>query len=95
MQQERRDGFLKTLFIIIGVIASVCAIAVVAYSLFRKYFQVTFDCGDDPAGTGPDDEDYFADDEDEPFEPICCCEEEEEEPVPEADAEPAPEGEGS
>ncbi len=93
MKQERSDGLLKSLFIFIGVVASVCAIAVVAYSLFKKYFQVTFDCGDDSAGAGPDDEDYFADEEDEPFEPICC-EEEEEEAAPEEDAAPAPEGEG-
>lgn len=79
MRQDRSsDGFLKTLFIIIGVIASICAIAAVAYSLFRKYFQVTFDCEEGERGDGEDD--YFADDEDEPFEPICCCEEEDEAP---------------
>lgn len=80
MKYENRSGeFLKTLFVIIGVIASISALALVAYSLFKKYFQVTFDCGDEGERFDADDDDnYFADEEDEAFEPILCCDEEEE-----------------
>ena len=79
MKYENRSGeFLKTLFVIIGVIASISALALVAYSLFKKYFQVTFDCGDEGERFDADDDDYFADEDDEPFEPILCCDEEEE-----------------
>ncbi|MBQ3708251.1 MAG: hypothetical protein II889_10130 [Clostridia bacterium] len=78
MKYENRSGeFLKTLFVIIGVIASISALALVAYSLFKKYFQVTFDCGDEGERFDADDDDYFADEDDEPFEPILCCDEEE------------------
>ena len=75
---DRTGEFLKTLFVIIGVIASISALALVAYSLFKKYFQVTFDCGDEGESFDADDDDYFADEEDEAFEPILCCDEEEE-----------------
>ena len=88
MKNENRSGeFLKTLFLVIGVIASISALALVAYSLFKKYFQVTFDCGDEGERFDADDEDYFADEDDEPFEPILCCDEGEEEAEPEDEAE--------
>ncbi|MBO7404121.1 MAG: hypothetical protein J6V24_04085 [Clostridia bacterium] len=81
---DRTGEFLKTLFVIIGVIASISALALVAYSLFKKYFQVTFDCGDEGERfDADDDDDYFADEEDEAFEPILCCDEDEEEDAPE------------
>ena len=77
MKDGRRAGeFLKIVFVIIGAAVSVAAIAAVAYTLFKKYFQVTFDC-DSAEDNGEDD--YFADEEDKDFEPICCCEEDEEE----------------
>ncbi len=80
MRNENRSGeFLKTLFVIIGVLVSISALAVVAYSLFKKYFQVTFDCGDEGERFDADDDDYFSDEDDEAFEPILCCDEDEEE----------------
>ena len=76
MKEGRRAGeFLKILFVIIGAAVSVAAIAAVAYTLFKKYFQVTFDCD----GDADDDDDYFTDEEDKDFEPICCCEEDDDE----------------
>ena len=84
MRNDNRSGeFLRTLFVIIGVLVSISALAVVAYSLFKKYFQVTFDCGDEGESFDADDDDYFADEEDEAFEPILCCDEDEEEAAPE------------
>ena len=74
MKDERRAGdFLKALFIVIGAVVSIAALIAVAYTLFRKYFQVTFECGADDT-----EDDTFAEDEDKDFEPICCCEEDEE-----------------
>ena len=70
---DRTGEFLKTLFVIIGVIASISALALVAYSL----------CGDEGESFDADDDDYFADEEDEAFEPILCCDEDEEEAAPE------------
>lgn len=76
MRKQKSTGeFLKGLFIFIGVVASISALIAVAYTLFKKYFQVTFECeGDDAL----DEDDTFAEEEDEAFEPILCCEEEEE-----------------
>ena len=83
MNYEKRDGFFKTLFVVIGAVVSLCAVIALAYVLFKKYFQVTFDCGDEGESFDADDDDYFADEEDEAFEPILCCDEDEEEAAPE------------
>ncbi len=74
MRNENRDGFFKTLFIIIGVVVSICGLIALAYVLFKKFFQVTFECEGDG---GIAEDDPFAEDEDAAFEPICCCDEEE------------------
>ncbi len=74
MNYEKRDGFFKTLFVVIGAVVSLCAVIALAYVLFKKYFQVTFDCEGD--GGIADGDNPFADEEDEAFEPICCCDEE-------------------
>ena len=87
MNQEKRDGFFKTLFIFIGVAVSLAAVFALAYALFRKYFEVTFECDGD-GGIAADD-DPFAEDEDGAFEPICCCEEEDEAPADADDHETA------
>ena len=76
MRNENRDGFIKTLMIVIGAIVSICAIMAVAYVLFKKFFQVSFECEGD--GGMADEDDPFAEDEDAAFEPICCCDEEKE-----------------
>ena len=76
MKNENRDGVLKTLFTIIGALVSLCAVIALAYVLFKKYFQVTFECDEGDGGIA-DGDDPFADDEDRAFEPICCCDEDE------------------
>ena len=74
MKNENRDGLLKTLFAVIGALVSLAVLIALAYTLFKKYFQVTFECEGD--GGIEDDGDPFAEDEDMPFEPICCCDDE-------------------
>ena len=74
MRQENRDGFFKTLFTVIGALVSLCAVIALAYVLFKKYFQVTFECDEGDGGIA-EEEDPFADEEDRSFEPICCCDE--------------------
>ncbi|MBE6725833.1 MAG: hypothetical protein E7576_11695 [Ruminococcaceae bacterium] len=76
MKNENRDGLLKSLFTLIGALVSICAVIALAYVLFKKYFQVTFECDEGDGGIAEED-DPFADDEDRAFEPICCCDEEE------------------
>ena len=75
MRNENRDGFFKTLFIVVGASVSICAMVAIAYVLFKKFFQVTFECEGD--GGIEDEDDPFAEDEDRAFEPICCCDEDE------------------
>lgn len=75
---------LKIIFVIIGAVVSIGALVAVAYTVFKKYFQVTFECDGDCG----DCDDCFAD-EDVEFEPICCCEDYEEvveEPICECEA---------
>ncbi|MBE6569670.1 MAG: hypothetical protein E7658_05580 [Ruminococcaceae bacterium] len=72
---------LKTFFIIIGAIVSIGAIVAVLYTVFKKYFKVTFECDDCDCGCCGDD--CFEEDED--YEPICCCECAEEEAEEAAD----------
>ena len=74
---KKHDGCLKTLFAVIGALVSLCAAAALAYVLFKKYFQVTFECDGENDEISPE-EDPFAEDEDASFEPICCCSEEDE-----------------
>ena len=92
MKNENRDGLLKTLFTVIGALVSICAVIALAYVLFKKYFQVTFECPDGEGDGGIDNEDdSFAEDENLSFEPICCCDEEE--PAEEEESLPAEEPE--
>lgn len=75
MRRERSTfDALKVVFIIIGAVVSIGALVAVAYTVFKKYFQVTFECDGDCCDC---EDECFG--EDEEFEPICCCEEEEEE----------------
>lgn len=62
---------LKTIFVIIGAVVSIAALVAVLYTVFKKYFQVSFECDGDCCDCG---EECFADGEEESFEPICCCE---------------------
>ena len=78
---------------IIAISAAVALIAfaamVVAYKLFKKYFKVSFDCGDCDCCSEncfDDDFDLFAEDED--YEPKCSlCDDEDDEEAPVVDAE--------
>ena len=75
MKDERSTlGALKVIFIIIGAVVSIGALVAVVYTVFKKYFKVTFECDGDCCDC---EDDCFC--EEENFEPICCCEEEEEE----------------
>lgn len=67
MKETKTYEALKVVFIIIGAIVSIGALVAVAYTVFKKYFQVTFDCDD-----CCDCEDCFCECDD--CEPICCCE---------------------
>lgn len=72
MKNEKGMGeTLKVIFIIIGALVSLTALAAVVYTVFKKYFQVTFECD----GDCDDCDDCF--DEEENYEPICCCENDE------------------
>ena len=70
---KKNNDILKAIFIIIGVVVSVGALVAVVYTVFKKYFKITFECDGDCC----DCDDCFID-EDADFEPICCCECEEE-----------------
>ena len=37
----------KVILIIVGALVSLAALAAVAYTIFKKYFQVTFECDGD------------------------------------------------
>ena len=72
MKNEKGMGeTLKVIFIIIGALVSIAALVAVVYTIFKKYFQVTFECD----GDCDDCDDCF--DEEENYEPICCCENDE------------------
>ncbi len=69
MKNEKCTGeVLKVIFIVIGVVVSLAALAAVAYTIFKKYFQITFECDGDCC----DCDNCFEDEE--TYEPICCCE---------------------
>ena len=78
--EEKKTSPLKVILIVIGAIVAVGAAAAVVYTVFKKYFTVTFECGDC--------EDCDCDcecliDEEESCDPICL--DEEETAAPEAD----------
>ncbi len=58
----------KIIIISAGVAAAVAALCITAYKLFKKYFKITFDCGEDcedcPEGCFTDeieDDDFIPD----------------------------------
>ncbi len=59
--KKKSDGF-KGLFVFIGVIATISAFLAVLYGIFRKFFKISIECGNE--GDAFDDE--FDD-----FEPAC------------------------
>ena len=75
-KEKKSSEALKALFIIVGAVVTVGTVIMVLYSLFKKYFKITFECSND------DCDDYF-DDEYEDYEPICCCEDDDEDSLDE------------
>jgi len=63
---KRYSDGLKALFIIVGAIVTIGAVLAVLYSLFKKYFKITFETGADDCC------DCFGDDCGS-CEPICYC----------------------
>lgn len=61
--KKASDG-LRALFVIVGAVVTIGAVVAVLYSLFKKYFKITFE-------TGSDDCDCFG--EDCTCEPVCYC----------------------
>ena len=75
--ENKKCCSLKTIFMIIGAVVSITAVVAVVYTVFKKYFQVTFDCDGNCEGCDGCDDEYFAEDE-ESYEPICCCQDDDE-----------------
>ena len=46
-QTGKTTEAVKIILIVIGALVSLAAIAAVAYTIFKKYFQVTFECDGD------------------------------------------------
>ena len=44
--EEKKTSVVKVVLITLGVIAAVAAALAVLYTLFKKYFTITFECGD-------------------------------------------------
>lgn len=74
MKKENSSCSLKGIFVVIGALVSIAALAVVVYTVFKKYFKVTFEC--DGGCDGCEDE-CFCDGEDGFCDPIFCDDEDE------------------
>ena len=72
--KKDNTSLLKGIFVAIGALVSIAALVVVVYTVFKKYFKVTFECD----GCCDCCEDECFADEDACYEPICYCEDEEE-----------------
>ena len=81
--ENKKCCSLKTIFMIIGAIVSIAAVIVVAYTIFKKYFKITFDCDGNCENCDGCDEESFEEDC-ENYEPICCCQGDEEDEGEEA-----------
>lgn len=66
MKKENSSCSLKGIFVVIGALVSLAALAVVVYTIFKKYFKVTFECDG-----GCDDCDEGFCDPDEFWDPVC------------------------
>ena len=81
--EEKKTSPLKVILIIIGAVVAVVGAALVVYKIFKKYFTVTFECGDCETC----DEDCFEDEDELDAETVCCECECAEAAAPEAEAE--------
>lgn len=88
MREEKRVSIGKIILVTVGVTVAVVATLAALYKLFKKYFKVTFDCGnceDCTAGCFADDFDPLCDED---FAPKCVLDDEDEEAdAPEAEEE--------
>ncbi len=78
MNEEKRVNIYKVIGITVGAVIIATAICYAAYSFFKKYFKITFDCGDCAECDG----DCFSVDFDpelcdEDYEPECSLDDEE------------------
>jgi flagellar basal body-associated protein FliL len=71
-EEEKKSNALKAIFITVGVVVSIAALAAVAYTVLKKYFTITIEC--DECDCDCDGECELTDCCD--GEP-CCCEAEE------------------
>ncbi len=57
MENEKKNGTsaLKALFIFVGAVVTIGAVLVVLYSLFKKYFKITFECNSEDCDCFEDD----------------------------------------
>ena len=44
IMENKKCCSLKTIFVIVGAVVSIGALVLVLYTVFKKYFKVTFDC---------------------------------------------------
>ncbi len=72
MKENKTYSALKVVFVVIGALVSIGALVAVAYTLFRKYFKVTFedDCCCCECG---DCEECCSFESEGCAEPECCC----------------------
>lgn len=44
MENKKCQDWLKTLFIVVGAIVTVSAVVITLYSIFKKFFKISFEC---------------------------------------------------
>ena len=69
---EKKINIWKIVIVSACVAAAIAAAAIAGYKLFKKYFKITFDCGEDCDSC---DGDCFCDGLDDDFIPECGDEE--------------------
>ncbi len=66
-KDEKRVSLIKIITISAGVALLIVAAAALLYKFFKKYFRISFDCGDCDTCC----QDCFGDE----FDPLCSCDE--------------------
>ncbi len=65
--EEKRVSVIKIIAISAGVALLIVTVAALLYKFFKKYFRISFDCGDCDTCC----QDCFGDE----FDPLCSCDE--------------------
>ncbi len=65
--EEKRVSVIKIIAISAGVALLIVSVAALLYKFFKKYFRISFDCGDCDTCC----QDCFGDE----FDPLCSCDE--------------------